>query len=106
MLLRIPKVISPDLLYTLACMGHGDDIVLTDAFYPGYSMSQKCIRADGAEVTDLLDGILTLINPDDYVPDPIIMMEPGKGDQADPTVEKRFSDIIYSKWSKTPPIKK
>jgi L-fucose mutarotase len=106
MLVGIPKVIGPDLLYALACMGHGDDIVLADAFYPGYSMSQKCIRADGVEVTDLLDGILTLINPDDFVPDPIIMMEPAKGDTADPTVEERFSKIIYSRWPKASPIKK
>jgi L-fucose mutarotase len=106
MLIGIPKVISPDLLFTLDCMGHGDEIVLTDAFYPGHSMSQKCLRADGAEAAELLQGILALMNPDEYVPDPIIMMEPAKGDHADPEVEKRFSEIIYSKWPKTPAITK
>jgi L-fucose mutarotase len=106
MLIGIPKVIGPDLLYTLACMGHGDDIVLTDAFYPGYSMSQKCLRADGVEVADMLEGIITLMNPDDFVPDPVIMMEPVPGDSADPAVEEKFASIIHSRWPKVPPIQK
>jgi L-fucose mutarotase len=106
MLIGIPKAISPGLLYTLDAMGHGDEIVLADAFYPGHSMSRQCLRADGVEVFDLLEGIMGLMNPDTYVKDPIVMMKCGRGDTADPAVEQRFSDIIYSRWPKTPPIKK
>jgi L-fucose mutarotase len=106
MLIGIPPIIFPKLLFTLDCMGHGDEIVLTDAFYPGHSMSRRCLRSDGAEVFDILEGIMTLMNPDSYVKDPIVMMKCVKGDTADPAVEKRFSDIIYSKWPKAPAIKK
>jgi L-fucose mutarotase len=106
MLIGIPKVVFPELLFTLDCMGHGDEIVLSDAFYPGHSMSKRCLRADGAEVFDILEGIMNLMNPDNYVKDSIVMMKCVKGDMADPAVEKRFSDIIYSKWPKVPAIKK
>ncbi|EDL17905.1 RIKEN cDNA 1810014F10, isoform CRA_h [Mus musculus] len=46
----IPKVLSPELLFALARMGHGDEIVLADANFPTSSICQ-CgpveIRADG-----------------------------------------------------------
>jgi L-fucose mutarotase len=54
----------------------------------------------------MLDAVLTMMNPDSYVKDPIIMMSPSAGDSADPAVEERFSKIIYSKWPDTPPIAK
>jgi L-fucose mutarotase len=87
-------------------MGHGDELVLADAFYPGHSMSRQCLRADGAEVFDILEGVMQLMNPDDYVRDPIVMMKCARGDTADPAVERRFSDIIYSRWPSAPAIKK
>ena len=37
MLIGIAPVISPKLLDTLFCMGHGDEIVLADSFFPGHS---------------------------------------------------------------------
>ncbi|MCR5762993.1 MAG: L-fucose mutarotase [Treponema sp.] len=104
MLINISPVISPDLLYALASMGHGDEIVLADAFYPGSTMSSRCIRADGVKVPDLLDGILRLMNPDDFVKDPVTMMSPVPGDSADPNIEKKYREIIDKYWPDTPPI--
>ncbi len=104
MLIHISPVISPDLLYALALMGHGDEIVLADAFYPGATMSSRCIRADGVKVTTLLEGILHLMNPDDFVMDPVVMMAAVKGDTADPSIEKKYRAIIDTYWPKTPPI--
>lgn len=105
MLINISPAISPDLLYALANMGHGDEIVLADAFYPGATMSSKCIRADGVKVTDLMDGILRLMNPDDFVKDPVTMMAPVEGDCADPEIEKSYRAIVDKYWPETPPIK-
>lgn len=104
MLINISPAISPDLLYALANMGHGDEIVLADAFYPGETMSAQCIRADGVKVADLMDGILRLMNPDDFVKDPITMMSPVPGDTADPEVAKRYRAVIDKYWPDTPPI--
>jgi L-fucose mutarotase len=106
MLIGISPVIGPELLEALARMGHGDEIVLVDAFYPGDTKSSRCIRADGVPVEALLDGILRLMNLDDYVDDPAVMLQPTKGDSSDPNVEKSFQAVIDKHWPDAPKIKK
>ncbi len=106
MLIGISPSIGPELLEALHRMGHGDEIVLVDAFYPGDTRSSRCIRADGITVEQLLDGILRLMNPDDYVKDPIVMMQPSEGDSADPKVEASFQAVIDAHWPEAPKIQK
>lgn len=36
----IPRILSPQLLNTLARMGHGDEIVLADANFPSEAISR------------------------------------------------------------------
>ncbi len=104
MLVGIKPCISPELLYTLARMGHGDEIVIVDAFYPGHSMNSHVIRCDGVAAVDVLDGILSLMNLDSYVEAPIVMMEPAKGDPLDPQIEADFRAAVDRYWPDTPPI--
>lgn len=52
MLKGIHPAISPELLKTLAEMGHGDELVLSDAHFPAHSIHQNVIRADGLSVAD------------------------------------------------------
>ncbi len=106
MLIGISPCIGPELLEALDRMGHGDEIVVVDAFYPGDTKASRCIRADGIEATDLLDGIFRLMNPDDYVKDPVVMMIPSEGDSADPAVEQSFQAVLDKYWPKTPKIQK
>jgi L-fucose mutarotase len=87
-------------------MGHGDEIVLADAFFPGDSMNTRVIRADGIRVPALLDGILALINLDSYVPHPVIMMAPVPGDNLDEKVEQSFRAVIDRHWPDTPAIER
>ncbi len=47
MLIGISPLLSPELLSVLYRMGHGDEIVLADAHFPGESVNQRVIRADG-----------------------------------------------------------
>ena len=47
MLKGISPVVSPDLLKTLAEMGHGDEIVISDAHFPGHTFNARTLRADG-----------------------------------------------------------
>jgi L-fucose mutarotase len=103
-LIGIKPCISPELLYTLARMGHGDEIVIVDAFYPSHSMNTNVIRCDGTSAAELLDGIMSLMNPDSYVEAPIVMMEPDNGDPLDPQVEADFRAAIDRSWPETPPI--
>lgn len=104
MLIGISPVISPELLAVLARMGHGDEIVLADAHFPGETYNQRVLRADGIRIPALLDGILPLFALDEYVDSPLIMMAAVKGDTLDPTVEKNYRQVIDKHWPKTPAI--
>ncbi|XP_013867456.1 fucose mutarotase isoform X1 [Austrofundulus limnaeus] len=67
----IPSVLSPDLLYVLAKMGHGDDLVLADVNFPSSSIcacGPREVRADGLGIPQLLEAILKLLPLDNYVP--------------------------------------
>ncbi len=102
MLKGISPVFSPELLATIYRMGHGDEIVLADAHFPGESVNPNVIRADGIQITDLLSAILPLFAVDTYVDDPVVMMEPVPGDQADPAVHAAYRGIIDQYAPETP----
>jgi L-fucose mutarotase len=104
MLIGVSSCISPELLSALDRMGHGDEIVLADAFFPGDSCNARVIRADGIRIPALLDGILALINLDAYVPDPLLMMAASPGDQLDPEVERSYRVPIEKRWPGAPKI--
>ena len=106
MLIGIDPVISPELLDVLFRMGHGDEIVLADAFFPGESLNSRVIRADGLKIPALLDGILRLMNLDSYVPHPLAMMAPVPGDALDEDVEKSYRAVIDRRWPGTPAIER
>jgi L-fucose mutarotase len=94
MLRNIPQILSPDLLHALAAMGHGDDIVIADANFPGTSNGAKCIRLDGISATDTLQAILTLMPLDTFVPEPALVMQVVGDPKAVPEVVKEFQSII------------
>ena len=102
MLINIAPVISPELLDAIFRMGHGDEIVLADAFFPGDTCNSRVIRADGIRIPALLDGILALMNLDSYVPQPVAMMAPVPGDALDEEVEKAYRKVIDKHWPQTP----
>lgn len=106
MLIGINPVISPELLDALFRMGHGDEIVLADAFFPGDSVNKRVIRADGIRIPALLEGILALINLDSYVDAPVIMMAAAPGDSLDETTEKMYRAVIDKRWPDTPPVER
>ena len=75
MLKGIPHILSPDLLHALQAMGHGDEITIVDGNYPGQSAGPRLIRAAGHSGTDLLEAILSVMPLDDFVPDPVVVMQ-------------------------------
>lgn len=94
MLKGISPLISPELLSVLARMGHGDEIVLADAHFPGESFNGRVLRADGLKIADLLAAILPLFELDSYVDHPLVMMAAVEGDSLDPEVEKSYVNSI------------
>jgi L-fucose mutarotase len=105
MLKGISPVISPDLLKIMAEMGHGDELILADAHFPGHTFCKKVIRADGLRIPVLLEGILPLFELDSYA-DPLVMMAATEGDQLDPAVEKSYVAAIKKAVSGAPSIKR
>jgi L-fucose mutarotase len=106
MLIGISPLISPELLSTLYRMGHGDEIILADAHFPGETHGQRLVRADGLKIAPLLDAILPLFALDAYVESPLIMMGAVPGDQLDPTVEASYRKSIDKHWPETPAIQR
>jgi L-fucose mutarotase len=71
MLIGIPPILGPDLLFTLRSMGHGDEIAIVDGNYPAQEHARRLVRADGHGVLAMVEAILTVM-PIDAV-DPSIM---------------------------------
>jgi L-fucose mutarotase len=101
MLKGIAPCVSPDLLAVLDRMGHGDEIVLADAHFPGHSLGPQVLRADGLTVATLLDGIMPLFELDSYS-SPLAMMQVSQGDTMDPVVEADYVRVIR-KYSQNAP---
>ena len=72
MLIGIPPLLGPDLLFTLRAMGHGDEIALVDGNYPAQAHAQRLIRADGHGIEAVLAAILAVMPLDADVPAPIL----------------------------------
>ena len=106
MLKGVSHLISPALLEVLARMGHGDEIVLADAHFPGESCNSRVIRADGLRIPDLLEAILPLFELDTYVDSPLIMMDAVEGDTLDPMVGETYMKSIIKTNPDTAPIRR
>ncbi len=68
MLLGLPPVLGPELLFTLRSMGHGDEIALVDGNYPAQDHARRLVRADGHGVLALLAAFLQVLPIDTDVP--------------------------------------
>lgn len=103
MLKGISPVVSPELLKVLDEMGHGDEIILSDAFFPGHTFGKRVLRADGLRVAQLLEGIMPLFELDAYAP-PLVMMAPVPGDKLDPSVEAMYMAAIRKSLPNPPAV--
>jgi len=89
MLKNIDPVLTPDLLYALRAMGHGDEIAIVDANYPAESAGPQIIRLDALSATQALDAVLGVLPLDSFVPDACVRMEVvGKPSRDEPIFEE------------------
>lgn len=80
MLKGIDPLLSADLLWALASMGHGDEIALVDANHPAERIARatvtgRLIRLPGASMQEAARAILSLLPLDSFTPDPVRRME-------------------------------
>lgn len=89
MLINIDPLLSPDLLHILRAMGHGDEIAIVDANFPGTTNAQRLVRLDGISVTRATEAVLSVMPLDDFVDVPAVTMEVvGNPDEVPPAVQE------------------
>src|SRR6478609_10007366 len=81
MLKSIDPILTPDLLWLLASMGHGDDLVVVDANHPATRIaattsSQRLIQLPGLRMETAMRAIMSVYPLDDFDPDPVRVMAP------------------------------
>lgn len=94
MLRNIPAILSPDILWSLRAMGHGDELVIVDANFPATALGERCHRLDGLTATEVLQATLTVMPLDSYVPDPALVMEVVGDPDAVPSIVAEFQTIM------------
>lgn len=100
MLKNIPDIISPELMYVLMEMGHGDEIVLADGNFPAAGIAQRLVRCDGHGVSEILEAVLKFFPLDIYVENPVALMSVVPGDKTKPTIWEDYRGIIKSSGEK------
>jgi L-fucose mutarotase len=94
MLKGIDPLISPPLMNVLMGMGHGDEIVFSDANFPAVSHAQRLVHYNGYPLIDVLKSALTLM-PLDYAVDfSGILMAPPESIKQTPEIWADFTALL------------
>lgn len=102
MLIGLDPLLSPDLLFTLASMGHGDEIALVDANFPAAALARRLIRLDGVDGSAALGAVLSVLPLDNFVERPASTMQVvGDPDALPPTVAD-FLEVLAAYGSVAP----
>jgi L-fucose mutarotase len=72
----IPALITPDLLHSLALMGHGDRLAVVDRNYPAASRHRRVHALSGVSTHEAVRAIMTLLPLDDIVEPAVHRMVP------------------------------
>lgn len=89
MLKGLPPLIGPELLSSLARMGHGDVLLVVDENYPSYAAGVPVHRLDGVGVERAIEAVLTLMPLDTFIDAPVFRMHPvGDRDLVTPVQER------------------
>ena len=94
MLKGVPEIIPPALLKILDEMGHGDELVISDAHFPAYSVHPKVVHVGIVPSPAMLEAVLKLLELDQYVEKPVKLMERVPGDNADVSIWKTYEKMI------------
>ena len=67
MLININPILSPELLFHLRSMGHGEKIILADANFPANTSNNRVIRLDGVGIKEAASAILSVFPLDSFI---------------------------------------
>jgi L-fucose mutarotase len=99
MLKGLDPVLSADLLWVLAAMGHGDELALVDANHPAERIARatasgRLIRLPGLSMGRAARAILSVLPIDDFEPDPVRRMQVVDDPNAIPAVQQEVQAEI------------
>ena len=83
----------PDQFKILMEMGHGDEIVIADANFPGASHANRLVRINTG-IPELLSAIMKFFPLDNCVPQPVALMQVVEGDDYQPVIWEQYLSII------------
>jgi L-fucose mutarotase len=94
MLIGIDPLLGPELLMILRAMGHGDEIAIVDANHPATANAKRLVRLDGADASQALRAVLSVLPLDSFVDSPASCMQVvGKPNEVAPAVAD-FQTIV------------
>lgn len=82
MLKGLDKLLTGDILKALCDMGHGDELVIADANFPGEEVAKRLIRVPGIDGVRMAQAVMSVFPLDSYVETPAWVMDLTEGDQA------------------------
>ncbi len=91
MLKGLSPLLTPDLLFVLASMGHGDELLIADANFPAATHARRLVRLPSLTATDVLDSVLAVLPLDDFVEQPALSMQVVGDPQATPEAVAEFN---------------
>lgn len=99
MLKHLDPLLTPDLLWTLAAMGHGDDLALVDANHPAERLARtgagrRVIHLPGVSMAHVARGVLSVFPLDDFECDPVRRMAVVGDPEAWPDVQREVQAEI------------
>jgi L-fucose mutarotase len=109
MLKNLDPVLSADLLWILAAMGHGDDLALVDANHPAETIaaattSGRLVRLPGLTMERAARAILSVLPIDDFEPDPLRRMQVVGDATAIPAVQAAVQREIDAALGRPAPL--
>jgi L-fucose mutarotase len=113
MLKTLDPLLTPDLLWVLRAMGHGDELLLCDANFPAQSTieataaasvgSKRLIHLPGTDTARVARAILSVMPLDGFVPQPVRRMEViGRPDYLPPVQQEMQSEIDRAEGKSLP----
>ncbi len=99
MLKGLDPVLTPNLLWCLAAMGHGDDLALVDANHPASRIAKstssgRIIELPGIGMARAARAILSVLPIDDFTDDPVRRMLVVDDPHAVPPVQREVQAEI------------
>ncbi|MFM0643055.1 RbsD/FucU domain-containing protein [Paraburkholderia bryophila] len=93
MLKNLDPLLNADILHALRSMGHGDELVICDANFPGSSVARESVlgellRLDGVSAPRAIRAVLSVMPLDTFIDHPASRMEVVGEPQTIPAVQR------------------